>query len=619
MTPLPPLAIPDFSEEDRATLRRLEDTLRRHPYMRVDLESSSPIAVELEHVMSIRLVLLHTEGVRRLATRTLHDKLSTWEATLAAALANELSSERASLRYETALLLHSVPNAGQLDEDTSVARKRVTSSWEQERASQRGTDVLVAKLRQNREFFRHGVMLPFYWARRRRIRKLIPRSVWEHAGLRETYFAIEQIGPIVDNFAFGGAAGVPLSTSVALADIAFLYMQIADELLDELATAAGGHDAAGRLVRAFHRADTSKRPLHDLALADLRVEDIDPDAHVTKFGLTLAELFDRLTELATVMDDLLEAASEDVVHATMLFLHHCFQTYLDEVELCEQAPERRADRLPLRDASWHFYRKNNMVMMLWLDLRARLLGLSPAEHASVIRRWGYLLATFQIFDDLKDIALDLGKQPSYPLQIAANDFPAELAWIERRFGTRRAPLTRDEVSEVNLRASQTVRQCMQWSRLIALAHFDNALAYAWDQRWRKSWTGRRRSFNPESGSPVHIPTHAVDRLVRAVVGARNAQMSGPVDDELLAFALDTAAYDGSWQIYLALLPDVRAMYRFATLRMWMSIEEKAGAARRLLRRHPRAHALALLQLAEGDVDHEIARDGLEAFSKLLEV
>jgi hypothetical protein len=260
-----------------------------------------------------------------------------------------------------------------------------------------------------------------------------------------------------------------------------------------------------------------------------------------------------------------------------------------------------------------------MVMMLWLDLRARLLGLAPADHADVIRRWGYLLAAFQIFDDLKDIALDLGKQPSYPLQIAANDFPTEFAWLERRFGSQRAPVTRDQVLEVNLGASQTVLQCMQWSRLIALAHFDNALLYVSDQRWRKSWTRRRRSFNPVGTTTARVRMHAVDRLVRVLLATRARDARGVIDDERLAFALDATAYDGSWQIYLAIFPNIRAMYRFATLRMWMTAQEKARAARRLLRRYPRARANALLDLADADVDHQIAGDGLEAFSELIEV
>jgi hypothetical protein len=160
---------------------------------------------------------------------------------------------------------------------------------------------------------------------------------------------------------------------------------------------------------------------------------------------------------------------------------------------------------------------------------------------------------------------------------------------------------------------------MRWSRLIALAHFDNTLLYAWDQRWRKSWTRRRNSFNPHGAEIAETPMHAVDRLVRALLAMRGTNPATAVDDEQLAFALDATAYEGSWQIYLALLPDIRAIYRFATLRMWMTAEEKAQAARRLLRRYPRARANALVDLADADVDHEVTRDRLEAFSKLIEV
>jgi hypothetical protein len=160
---------------------------------------------------------------------------------------------------------------------------------------------------------------------------------------------------------------------------------------------------------------------------------------------------------------------------------------------------------------------------------------------------------------------------------------------------------------------------MRWSRLIALAHFDNALLYAWDQRWRKSWTRRRNSFNPRGAIAIKTQVHAVDRLVRILSAMRGSNSAPAVDDEQLAFALDATAYEGSWQIYLALFPNIRAIYRFATLRMWMTAQEKARAARQLLRRYPRARASALVDLADADVDHQIAGDRLEAFSKLIEI
>jgi len=619
MTVLASITMPAFNDDELALLRQAEAVLARHPYMRVDLGGSGPIARHLQGVLSTRLALLHAEGSAEAHPAALLGKLRNWEAQLAEAALDEHDSEQVRLRYATTLLLHPEPMLRGGASGTSAEIVRATGAWEQVRHDAPAKSILAEKLQQNRDFFRHGAMLPFYWLRRRRIRRLLPSVVLDDPALRETFFAIEQIGPFVDNFAFKGAAGVPRSTSVALADIAFFYMQLADEFLDELAAAAGGHDAAGHLVRSVYRHDTSQRPLCDLSLGQVRMLGVEPDAHATKFGITLSQLFDALAQLAATMDALLVAADASVVHATHLFLHHCFQTYLDEAELCASAVERRADRMRLRDTAWHFYRKNNMVMMLWLDLRARLLGLEPVEHAPEIRRWGYLLAAFQIFDDLKDIALDLAKQPSYPLQIAANDFPSEFEWIEQRFAERRSPITRDEVTEVNLRASGTVRRCMQWSRLIALAHFDNALLYAWDQRWRKSWTGRRKSFNPSGSQRPTPPLHAVDRLIRTLLAMRGADPTSTVDDEDLAFALDTTAYDGALQIYLALFPNIRAIYRFATLRMWMSAPEKSLAARKLLRRYPRARANALVGLADADVDHQVTGDRLEAFSKLIEI
>ncbi len=621
MTTLPSITMPCFTDAEREALRRIEGILARHPYMRADLGGSGPLARALEEVMSARLALLHTEGSGSESGELaiLLGKLRDWEAGLLCELEEDADSDGALLRYETTRLLHPEPAPDSSPDPASSALAHVTREWERARAARPFKALLAEKLQQNRDFVRHGVMLPLYWWRRRRIRKWVPSTVLDHPALRATYFAIEQVGPLVDNFAFKGAAGVPLGRSVAVADIAFLYMQLADEFLDELAAAAGGHAPVGRLVHSLYRSDTSARPLPDLSLSQIEAIGVDPRACSTKFDISLASLFAVLEELGGTIDALLADAKAPIIHSANLFLHHCFQTYLDEIDLRASAPDARADSIPLRDAAWHFYRKNNMVMMLWLDLRARLLGLQPDGHASAIRRWGYLLATFQIFDDLKDIALDLGKQPSYPLQIAANDFPDERTWLEHRFAERRAPVTRDEVVEVSFSASRTVRQCMAWSRLMALSQFDNALLYACDQRWRKSWTERRGSFNPGPRRAPGVRLHAVDRLVRALVAMRDQDEDATVDDERLAFALDAAAYDGASHIYLALFPNLRAMYRFATLRMWMSVDEKAGAARQLLRRYPRARASALVCLADADVDHQVGGDRLEAFSKLIEV
>jgi hypothetical protein len=353
MTVRAPITMPSFSDDELAVLRRVETVLARHPYMRADLGGPGPVARELEGALSTRLALLHTAGSAEVQRETavLRGKLRAWETQLADAVLDEEGSEHAGLRYATTLLLHPDP---QVEDNPSTSPPhilRVTTAWEQVRQNAPAKAVLAEKLRQNRDFFRHGAMLPFYWMRRRRIRALLPRVFLDHSALRDTLFAIEQVGPLVDNFAFKGAGGVPLSTSVAVADIAFFYMQLADEFLDELAAAAGGHDAAGRLVRSLYRDDIFKRPLCDLSLDHIRELGVEPDVHATKFGFTLATLFDCLTQLAATMDGLLLTADRGVVRSTHLFLHHCFQTYLDEADLCASAVGRRADRMRLQDTS----------------------------------------------------------------------------------------------------------------------------------------------------------------------------------------------------------------------------------------------------------------------------
>jgi hypothetical protein len=609
-----------LDRDELTDLRWLEASLARHPYMRADLGAKDSLSKELEAVVSCRLAWLHSEGVRNGTTSpSLLSKLRSREAELTSAMTATGRFDDVLLRYETILLLHPEPA---MEPGVATIRARLAHAverWESARRRCTARSALAQKWQQSVAFFRHGALLPWYWVRRRRIRARMPRVVVDQPALRETLFAIEQIGPLVDNFAFGGVGALGAPISVALADVTFLYMQLADEFLDELAAAAGGHGAVGRLIESLYRAGEADRPLRALSLDHVRTVGVDPLGHSTKFGLTLARLFEVLDQLARTIDALLLEVDRGVIDATHHFLHHCFQTYLDEVHLRHEAPGGRPDRMRMQDTAWHFYRKNNLVMMLWLDLRARLLGLDPARHADAIRRWGYLLASFQIFDDLKDIAVDLGKQPNYALQIAADDFPRELAWIEGRFGHRRVPMTRDDVAEMSLRARKTVQQCMSWSRFIALAHFDNVLLYAWDQRWRKSWTRRRNSLNPESAERRKTFRRPADRLIDALGAMRHDGHPATMDDSQLAFALDLAAYEGVWRIHLALFPNIVAMYRLATLQMWMTAEEKARIARRLLcRRVSRARATVLLGLVDRDVDHEVASDGLEAFSKVIE-
>src|SRR5699024_7436867 len=105
------------------------------------------------------------------------------------------------------------------------------------------------------------------------------------------------------------------------------------------------------------------------------------------------------------------------------------------------------------------------------------------------------LSSFQVFDDLKDIWVDFGKQPNYPLQIAATRYPEEYAALQTAMPSSKRVLDQNEPPWLATRVPQTVLTCLRLARLMALAHFDWFTFYVADYRWRRNWLLRVRSFH----------------------------------------------------------------------------------------------------------------------------
>ncbi|MBC7174124.1 MAG: hypothetical protein H5U40_16900, partial [Polyangiaceae bacterium] len=274
---------------------------------------------------------------------------------------------------------------------------------------------------------------------------------------------------------------------------------------------------------------------------------------------------------------------------------------------------RTLDRLPLTETLWHFYRKNNVVMMRWVALRMELLGTPIDAHLGELRAWGYVLASFQVFDDLKDLWVDLGKQPSYALQIAANAHPDEYEALVRAAPAERRGIDQNEPPALAMRAPKTVLTCIRLARLMALAHFDWFTFYVTDYRWRRNWLLRARSFNLRTaevrsvgeivqfrgeGERTGVPVlDAIYGVLAQTQQLRSFMVGDPfANDEYLAYVLDVVGYDHAPAILRAALPDIHLAYRFMNLRMRMSAREKAALLRRLMRRHGHAVAEAPLPL-----------------------
>src|SRR5690606_34948748 len=218
---------------------------------------------------------------------------------------------------------------------------------------------------------------------------------------------------------------------------------------------------------------------------------------VPKYATTLGGMLEALAALRAALEDSLRVLEDGGRHRARVrtFFDHCFSTFVDELHLPTLFAPTPLDRLPLAETQWHGYRKNNLVMMRSVALRMELLGVPVDAHLSALRAWGHVLSSFQVFDDMKDLFLDLGLQPSYPLQLAATHAPEEYAAIERAAPTQRRALDQDEPPSLARLAPKTILRCLQLARLMAHAHFDWLTHYVVDYRWRRSWLVRARAFH----------------------------------------------------------------------------------------------------------------------------
>jgi hypothetical protein len=599
-----------FSDEDvRARLERADEALREEPWLAPALTVHA--APWLGGLVELRLSLAHTSL----------DPLEVGapEADLAAALVTRIahlvsatgSAHAHDLGLRTIEALHPAPGS-----TTRTDLGALVHDWETVRdVPQTSAEWWAQKRVQNVRFFRAIFFAPLYGARIRRIRRRLPARLRANADVMETYRALEQLGPVLDNFVFDLGPRALFADRTALADFAFLYMQLADELVDNLVK-LGGLDAVRTLVGRIYAPRDRQRlfiPLEDLDAAHLRSVGIDPEASIPKYRTTVIGLVLVLRALHAVLREILHECRDVAVieKRTSDFFHHCFATFLDELELPTRAGGVPLDQLPLADVAWHFYRKNNLVMSRWLALRAALLGLRPEAYASALSTWGYVLATFQVFDDMKDLALDLGHQPSYALELAWTRHRDEHAFLDTTYGSQPLAIDRNDVPRLMLGMPRTMRDAMRISRVMALGFLEWFTHYVFDYRWRRNWLVRARSFHlaPAKGDvPVEALVDA--RLVRTIttdvpvidatfrVIAQTASLANEhaLDDEYFAFVLDVVGYDHGLAITRAALPNVRTAYRFLNLRMRMASSEKACLLVRLCTRHRGAATQALAQL-----------------------
>lgn len=593
------------SEVERALLKEAFEALERSPAL------SSPFLArgalhrdEREAIESVRLYLLHL-GLSASGSGERHAASERLIQSLDALLEGDESAETTtdsleSLRRGTLRLLHpspfSAPSPNHSSEALWIAQlASIHRRWDAHKSQFQLTKWLKQKAIQHLLFYRFFFTFFSYWIRRRRIHDLLPRSVRRLPVALETFSAVEEMSPVVDNFLFRGR-GKPLGDlSVALSDIGFLYMQMADELVDSILQSVG-IEATQRLIGRFEQRDEFI-PLEGLGEEDLESVGLSFATPNAKYQTTLGEMIVALRELGALIDERtrLEANESAVRAALRTFFHHCFSTFIDELSMMESIKKGNEtpglDELPPTKTLFHFYRKNNLVMIRWLELRALLRGIDPRELADELRAFGYLLSSFQIFDDLKDLAVDRHHQPNYAIGVAANYFPEELAALDEHLLGSRRPITRDEIPRLNLRMKKTILSLLRLARIAGKISYSWLEAYVTDLRWRRNWLSRAKNFNPPGEKHLSLEAElglnegvSLPRLIEAL--ARELDDLAPLanEDERLGYAFDLIAFDRRNELARAALPNLLFAYRIHHLSLFISDREKAALLRKILSR-----------------------------------
>lgn len=314
---LSPLDPEETALAEEVKRKLLED---RHLVVRLHGDEVSDSLRTLVGLASLRLGLVHhyldplEVGTERteVATRFVA-KVAEAEDAEIDALRREGLDPDTDLDHRTLVALHPSPGSRPTNDPASDLGALV-ESWERRLSRPTTSKAWWAQKRtQNVQFFRLFFLSPFYLARRNRINALLPASVRANETMRETFSALEQLAPILDNFVFDRGIRATFRDSTAICDLSFLYMQLADELVDNLVKNAGRGGVVALLGRLYapSRRDAVFIPLEDLDDDGLRSIGVDPETPIVKYGIDHAAMLVVLRELHAAIRRLLEAGPEE--------------------------------------------------------------------------------------------------------------------------------------------------------------------------------------------------------------------------------------------------------------------------------------------------------------------
>jgi hypothetical protein len=344
---------------------------------------------------------------------------------------------------------------------------------------------------------------PLLLFKRWRLRKgRLLKSMLDDPVSAEMWYSIEYVSPILNRFLFRLPYFRQLRGDTDLIDLVFFAMQTGDEFLDGV---IDDMRKAGRLDELLDdlRTDTGRWEFYEKngricvsgQLADL-AGDIMTYGYSSKYDCSYSFLYERLVrtvdELNTRLENLAENASLRL--AIIDFFNFCLSTAKDDIYFVARYGDTP---VPLPFIRWHFRKKNDMVMMKWILLRSQALML-PLIGESKLREWGAFLHNAQLFDDLRDVKIDMGLQPNVLHSLSFYTYKEEWNWLLENAERLPAHLVLKDILDVNFNMPRSVLHCMTFARVDGLKNFDWLTIKGAHLHWHWHWMSSSSKYKEGS-------------------------------------------------------------------------------------------------------------------------
>lgn len=415
----------------------------------------------------------------------------------------------------------------------------------------------------------------------------------------EMWYSIEYVSPIHNRFLFKLPYRRQLRGDTDIVDLVFFAMQTGDEYLD------GVVDDMREAGRLDELADTLKRnpKAWEFTLDEkerIRVsEDLNQEVGEEirqgishKYSKSYEQLYERL--VLTIHDINYRLANKpdkvEKAEAICDYFNFCLSTAKDDIYFIHRYGKTP---VPLGYLRWHFHKKNNLVMIRWIELRALFLDL-PLVDESGKYEWGSFLHSAQLFDDLRDVKIDHGLQPNIIHSLAFYHYREEWDWFMKNQQELSVHLPLSQMLDVNFNMCRSVLHCMTFARAEGLKNMAWLTIKGAHLHWKWHWMSSSSKYKEGANMKFLLKDyfkslrHATGSYVIDIAAESIQRLQGLMEDEELniqirsGYLFDILMYDSRFQKEVRRMASRRERYLLRMNGFFSSPELKTSLLKAVL-------------------------------------